>query len=242
VFNIKFLGTANASGIPVFNCHCTICKNYKSEDKFNNSTSAYIECSNGEIILLDAGNDDLSQRFNSKKLKTIFLTHFHADHVLGLLKLRYGKDTIVCYHPKDKEGFADLFKHKLSIEYKENRPFEKIIVNSLAFTPIPLKHSKNTTGYLIESEGKTIAYLTDCAGIEEKSLAFLLSKNIDECYIDACHAPHYPDTNHLNYEQATKLLDKIDAKSSFLIHGSHETLNYINKNNINLKYPYLIVT
>jgi len=237
---IKFLGTANASGIPVFKCHCEVCEEYRENKKFNNSTCAYLECDNGEIILLDAGEDKITTIFDDKTIKAVFLTHFHADHALGLLKLRYGVDKIVCYHPEDKDGFADLFKHKLSIEYIKNKPFESIIVNDIKFTPIPLIHSKNTTGYLVESKEQTIAYLTDCAGVEEKSLAFLLSKNIDECYIDACHTPHYPDKNHLNYEEATKLLDKISAKKSFLIHGSHETLEYIKKNNVTLKYHYLL--
>ncbi|PPK62611.1 MULTISPECIES: MBL fold metallo-hydrolase [Arcobacteraceae] len=240
MFNMEFLGTANASGIPVYNCQCEICKEYRQKGTFNNSTSAYIKCSNNEVILLDAGDDDLSQKFDGNKIKAVLLTHFHADHALGLLKLRYGKDKIVCYHPKDEQGFADLFRHKLAIEYRENRPFQGIVINDLIFTPIPLIHSKNTTGYLVESQEKTIAYLTDCAGIEKHSMEFLLSKNIDECYIDACHAPHYPDKNHLNYEEATKLLDKISAKKSFLIHGSHETLEYIKKNNVTLKYHYLL--
>ncbi len=235
---IKFLGTANASGIPVFNCNCQICEKYRKEKKFNQSTCAYIEYNN-QIILLDAGVDEISNIFDGKKIKAIFITHFHADHVIGLLKLRYGTDKIRCYHPKDEKGFADLFKHKLAIEYIQNTPFEPIIFNNISFTPIPLKHSKNTTGYLIESENKTIAYLTDCGGLDKSSLNFLLNKQIDECYIDACYAPNYMDKNHLNFYDATDILDKINAKKSFLIHASHETLNYIKNNNIQLKYSYL---
>jgi len=236
---INFLGTANASGIPVYNCKCEYCESFREENRFNESTCAYIKCDNDEIILLDAGLDNLTKIFDKKTIKAVFITHFHADHALGLLKLRYGNDKIKCFHPKDDKGFADLFRHKLSIEYTENKPFEAIEVNSLSFTPIPLKHSKNTTGYLIESASKTIAYLTDCAGIEESSLNFLIKKEIDECYIDACHAPGYPDKNHLNFQEATELLDKIQAKNSYLIHGSHETLNKIKKENIKLKYKYI---
>ncbi len=238
---IKFLGTANASGIPVYNCQCVVCKEYRQNNRFNHSTCAYIETLKGEIILLDAGRDDLTTLFDAKKIKAVFITHFHADHALGLLKLRYGVDKIECYHPKDANGFADLFKHKLSIKYNENTPFSPINIDGINFTPIPLVHSKNTTGYLIESADKTIAYLTDCAGIPEKSMEFLLSKKIDKCYIDACHAPNYPDTNHLNYEEASDILDKLGAKSSYLIHGSHETLEYIKSNNIELRYKYLSV-
>jgi phosphoribosyl 1,2-cyclic phosphate phosphodiesterase len=236
---IKFLGTADSGGIPIHNCQCLICKEYRAKNKINLATSAYITCKNDEIILLDAGIEDIATIFDNKKIKAIFLTHFHPDHTLGLLRLRYSFDSIDCYHPKDEQGFADLFKHKKAINYQINTPFTPIIVNELSFTPIPLKHSKNTTGYLIQSENKTIAYLTDCAGIEKESLDFLLSKEIDECYIDAGLAPNFNNGNHLNYEEASKLLDIIGAKKSHLMHASHHTLTYLKSNNINLKYPFI---
>ncbi len=235
---IKFLGTADSGGIPTHNCQCLICKEYRANNKINLATSAYITCANGEIILLDAGIENIASIFDNKKIKAIFLTHFHPDHTLGLLRLRYSSDNIDCYHPKDDKGFADLFKHTKAIEYKENTPYKPIKVNELTFTPIPLKHSKNTTGYLIEDKNKTIAYLTDCAGVAKESMDFLLSKEIDECYIDAGLAPNLNNGNHLNYEEAIKLLDKIGAKESHLIHASHHTLSYLKSNNINLKYGF----
>ncbi|ADG92010.1 carbon-phosphorus lyase complex accessory protein [Arcobacter nitrofigilis DSM 7299] len=239
---LDFLGTADSGGIPVHNCKCLICQEYRENNKINLATSAYLTCKNGEIILLDAGIENISTIFDNKKIKAIFLTHFHADHTLGLLRLRYSAQSIECYHPKDKKGFADLFKHTKAINYIENTPFTPIKINELIFTPIPLKHSKNTTGYLIESENKTIAYLTDCAGISKESMNFLLSKNIDECYIDAGLAPNFNNGNHLNYEEATKLLDRINAKKSHLIHASHNTLTHIKSNNIKLKYNFMNIS
>lgn len=237
---IKFLGTADSAGIPSHNCKCQICQEYRDIQKVNLATSAYIKCSNNEIILLDAGIENISTIFDGQIINSIFLTHFHPDHALGLLRLRYSSDEIKCFHPKDDIGFADLFKHSKSIQYIQNTPFKPIEVNGLTFTPIPLKHSKNTTGYVIEDNNKTIAYLTDCAGISNVSMNYLLKLNIDECYIDAGRTPDISKGNHLNYEEATIILDKIGAKNSYLMHGSHETLGYIKKNNINLKYQYLL--
>ena len=236
--NLKFLGTADSGGIPSHNCKCKICQEYRQNNKINLATCAYIECANGEIVLIDAGIDDISTIFDGKKINSVFLTHFHADHVSGLLRLRYSSDKIICYHPKDDNGFANLFEQPKSILYKENTPFEPIHVNELTFIPIPLKHSKNTTGYIIKDKAKTIAYLTDCAGIDEKSMNFLLSYSFDECYIDACFAPNFSNGNHLNYEEATAILDKIGAKKSYFIHGSHFTFDYIRKNSVSLKYQY----
>ncbi len=153
--------------------------------------------------------------------------------------MRYSSDEIDCYHPKDEKGFTNLFKHKKAIKYIQNTPFEPIHVNEFTFYPIPLKHSVNTTGYLIKNKDKTIAYLSDCAGIEDESMEFLLLHDIDICYLDACLAPNYDNGNHLNYEQATLVLDRIGAKKSYFMHASHYTLDYIKQNRVSLKYDYL---
>ena len=238
MFELKFLGTADSGGIPSHNCSCSICEEYRQKGKKNLATSAYLKCENDEIILLDAGIEDIASLFDRKKIAAIFLTHFHPDHALGLLRLRYSSDDINCYHPKDKDGFADLFKHPKAIKFIENTPFKSIVINDIKFTPIPLKHSKNTTGYLIQNKNKTIAYLTDCAGIQEESMKFLLLQTIDECYIDASLPPNFSNGNHLNCEEAAKILDQFKAKKAYLIHSSHITLEYIQKNHLRLKYNY----
>jgi phosphoribosyl 1,2-cyclic phosphate phosphodiesterase len=235
---LQFLGTADSGGIPSHNCSCQICQEYRKEGKLNLATSAYIECDNKEIILLDTGIENIASIFDGRTIRTIFLTHFHPDHALGLLRLRYSSDQIDCYHPQDDKGFADLFKHKKAINYIVNKPFEPIEINGIRFTPIPLIHSKNTTGYLIQSKDQTIAYLTDCAGISEASMRFLRSFTLDACYIDACLAPDFSNGNHLNYEEAADILDQLHAKESYLIHASHFTLEYILKHKAVLKYFY----
>jgi len=129
----RFLGTADSAGIPVHNCTCKACELYRKQNRQNLSTCAYIEIDE-TIILLDAGHDDIASKFDSKNIETIFLTHFHPDHCLGLLRLRHSVDKIDCFHPYDKQGFSDLFKHKYSIRYKVLKPFEKVTIKDVSFT------------------------------------------------------------------------------------------------------------
>jgi len=235
----NFLGTADSGGIPSHNCQCGICTSYREKNQKNLSTCAYIECQNGEIILIDAGIEAIASLFDGKKIAAVFITHFHPDHALGLLRLRYSADKIPCYHPKDAMGFSDLFKYPKAIHYIENKPFEAIKIHEFTFIPIPLMHSKNTTGYILQDEHQTIAYLSDCAGINGESLAFLKRMAIDICYIDACLTPQDTSKNHLDYESAALILDAIHAKKSYFIHASHATLNTILQQNIVLNYAYI---
>ncbi|PHR72635.1 MAG: MBL fold metallo-hydrolase [Arcobacter sp.] len=235
---ITFLGTADSAGIPVHNCLCEVCGSYRKDKKVNLSTCAYIEIDNS-IILLDAGHENISNIFDSKKIEAVFLTHFHADHCLGLLRLRHSFDTIKCFHPQDKNGFSDLFKHPHSMQYNIIKDFESKEIKGIKFTAIPLEHSKKTLGYLLEYKNKKIAYLSDCFNIKEKTMDFLKTKNLDYVFIDACYDENKTKENHFNYIQASKVLDILKAKNSYLMHISHTTQNYILKNNIQLKYKYL---
>lgn len=235
---IQFLGTANSAGIPVHNCKCKVCCSYREKKEENLSTSAYISIDNS-IILLDAGIDSISSLFDGKKIEAIFLTHFHADHCLGLLRLRHSNDKMFCYHPKDKIGFSDLFKHNHSICYKQINEKQKITIKDISFTPITLKHSKNTFGYIIEYKNNTIAYLTDCFGISKENKEFLKNKEIDYAFIDACYDERKEMGNHLNYLQASEILDELNVRNGYLMHISHSTQEYIINNKIKLKYKYV---
>lgn len=235
---LNFLGSSDSAGIPVHNCNCDICTEHRKKGKKNLSTSAYFEFDSG-IILLDAGVENISNLFDGKKIKAILLTHFHADHCLGLLRLRYSNDNINCFHPEDKEGFSDLFKHKHSINYTQISSFQKMSLDKLLITSLPLKHSKNTLGYYIKYKDKTIVYLTDCSGLKNKSFEFLKNKKIDYAFIDACYDERKTKGNHLNYIQASDILDKLKVKNGYLMHISHITQEYIQKNNVKLKYRYI---
>jgi len=235
---LRFLGSADSAGIPVHNCTCNVCERFRKENEQNLATSAVLELDSGSI-LLDAGLESIATDFDGQTVYAVCLTHFHADHCLGLLRLRHSQNEIPCFHPKDKKGFSDLFKYPFSINYNELVAYKSFEIKEVKFTPIPLIHSRNTLGYIIEYQNTKVAYLTDCAGIEEKSLRYLQSIAFDYVFIDACYDERKIMGNHLNYIQATEILQSLTVKEGYLMHLSHTTQAYIEENNVKLKYPYV---
>ena len=63
--------------------------------------------------------------------------------------------------------------------------------------------------------------------------------SLDYAFIDACYDERKETGNHLNYLQASKILDELQVKNAWLMHISHTTEEYIKKNKIFLKYEYL---
>lgn len=235
----EFLGTSDTGGIPLHNCSCVICQEARKKQESNRSTCAYLELEDGSIVLFDAGYDLLSDKFNTKQIRAVFLTHFHADHALGLIRLRKSESTIECFTPEDTQGFGDLFVHKDSIVYTPMEAFETRIMETFSVTAIPLVHSKPTWGYVLRTKDKCLAYLTDCASIPETSLTYLQEACIDYLFLDACYEPNYASTKHLNWKSATAYIEKIGAKEGFLIHASCKTLLPLRLSGQRLKYPYI---
>lgn len=222
---MTFLGTGAAGGVPLYGCTCVACTRAAQHRQHERlPCSALIELGSTRV-LLDAGLTDLHQRFAPGSLSAIVLTHFHPDHVQGLLHLRWGRGArIPVYAPPDAEGCADLYKHPGLLDFRRLAKFEVQDIGGLRFTPLPLVHSKPTFGYAVQSQdGVRLAYLTDTLGLPQPTQAFLNAWPADGLALDCSYPPReLPARGHNDLPLALATIASLRPRRAWLTHIGHE--------------------
>ena len=121
-----------------------------------------IDCGEGAQLAF------MKQKLSFSKLRHIFITHLHGDHVLGIpgligtlaLSGNGGDLTIHTFEEGAKElkRIIDYFARERSFQLNFNiiKPEEKIILDtkSLTVRSIPLEHRIPTVGYVFEEKPK----------------------------------------------------------------------------------------
>ncbi|HEX6228373.1 MAG TPA: ribonuclease Z [Solirubrobacterales bacterium] len=131
------------------------------------STASVLVARGGERLLFDCGEGTQRQMQRSLGLvqvDEIYLTHFHADHFLGLPGLLKTYDLterlapLTVYGPR---GLADLFrtlsrlvgKLKFKLDLVELEPGEAVPIEGAEVRAFPVEHSVRACGYaLVEAE------------------------------------------------------------------------------------------
>lgn len=223
----------------------------------------YIQVNNHNI-LIDAGISfkEIKEKLDSIDVKiedidTILVTHAHIDHTVSLDKL-YNKIHPNIYMTNDiymeiKENIRNL------IDYKDLK--EELIIDDIYIKPFKTSHdTKDSKGYLIEYNNKSLVYITDTGYINNKYLKMLENKNIyimesnhDPSMLMHGIKPHnkkervYSDTGHLCNSQAAYYLSLLVGNNTtniFLAHISrhdntkelayNETKDILNRKNKNI--------
>jgi len=231
---LKFVGTGNAAGMPAYGCDCEACIRAKNIIEHRRGPCSAALMFDDETVLLDAGSLQLPERFPAGSFSRILLTHYHMDHVQGLFPIRWGVgESIPVHGPADEMGCDDLFKHPGLLDFSDTlAAFEQRQFGNLSVTPLPLNHSKLCLGYALEYKGKRLAYLTDTAGLPEKTEQFLQNWLPDVMILDCSTPPkHRLPKNHNDVTMAIELHESIKPKKTYLTHISH-TLDCWFSNNI----------
>jgi phosphoribosyl 1,2-cyclic phosphate phosphodiesterase len=227
---VLFLGTGTSHGVPMIGCDCAVCR---SDDPRDNRTrpSIYVTLEDGMRVLVDTTPDLRAQalRHDIRAVDLILFTHAHADHVMGL-------DEVRRYNMMSRQA-VPLYADALTLE-QIRRTFAYIFesrapkgggVPDLRLTtiggpfclgqtevvPVPIRHGPwQILGFRLGA----FAYLTDCNGIPDASMALL--ENLDTLVLDGLRRRPHP--THFTIEQATVVARKIGARRTIFTHIAHE--------------------
>ncbi len=168
---------------------------------------------------MDAGCD-VATFLEEGSLKGVLLTHWHADHWVGLTRLSWTPKPLpfLCPEPEKTPPF---FKRGL-VPLKK-RPFLAEEWGKFKIYPIPLRHTVPTWGYLVEdTAGHRVALLWDTKGLPSETFSFLLRFKVDLAVVDSTYPPSVNAPNHNNLTEAVETGLAV-AREVFLTHLSHQT-------------------
>lgn len=178
--------------------HCFVCETFCS-----NVYALEDEISN--VWLIDAGNtiELMDYLATGKKLKGIFLTHTHFDHINGL-------NQIIELYPE-----VDVYGHRLSQDYLNNPERNLSLFNETPFSYSgKIQHLQE--GVEIQLNEKFKIRTLEVPGHHPTCLAFQVGKYLftGDAYIPGTKVvTHLPEGNK---EFAKQTEERIIAKASFL--------------------------
>jgi ribonuclease Z len=123
----------------------------------------------GQNLLFDCPEGNQRQLMNSKislmKIDTVFISHLHADHFLGLfgwiatMTLNQRREKLTIYSPVGgKQKFEKIMKETIKpcfeIEYKEIKTGNLLKNDLLEISAFPLKHEISCFGFVIKEKDK----------------------------------------------------------------------------------------
>lgn len=191
-------------------------------------------------VVLDAGNGiyKLDNCITEDKPISLFLSHFHIDHVSGLHMLAKfnfkqgidvyvgtgrSKDFQTLVNPPFTIGYQDKPENigKLKTEIRLHELSESGEQIPFLASALPQHHAYGDHGYRMELEGKIIAYTGDCGFTDSVKI---LAKDADVLICECSNKKtEDPDVwGHFDPIQAGTLAKESGAKQLLLTHfGAH---------------------
>ena len=256
-FELTFLGTGTSLGVPMIGCACPVCLSADPRDQ-RDRASLFIRTP--ELCwVVDTGPDFRRQCLRNKitHVDAVLITHAHSDHIMGFDDLRpftFGVDKKIPVYAS-AETFTGL-KHTFHFAFSGENHFPGYLkpeahliegafkLGETMITPLPVNHGRvTTTGFRFDRPGmQSIAYLSDCKSIPDKTRALLL--NIDILIIDALRYREHP--THLSVSESILVAEEVRAGQTWFTHISHDlghaAVDDVLPDKIRMAYDGLVIT
>lgn len=234
MMDVTFLGSGCWQGIPAPFSDDPISSNVEWGSKdFRLRTSLLINTANGKSIIIEATPDIKLQswKFKLKKPEAILISHWHWDHLWGLLDLDWyaSKNKLDVYgNSVTREWYESRMGH-IAVNFQTMESYMSFQIDNVLITPIAVNHVEKTDGFLLEdiTTGKKVAYLSDLHGIPEKTRELI--NGIDTIITDATYLESdlTDDPTHFQNEQLVPFLDSLNTKETILTNiGSYQGLTH----------------
>ena len=197
-----------------------------------------------EAVLVDVGIsckevEKRMERLNLslKKVKAIFISHEHSDHIKGVQTLSKKYKLPVYITKLTLQNAHLMLEVDLVNVFKE---YEPVKIGDLSIVAFPKQHdASDPYSFIVEGNGIKIGVLTDIGSVCQHVIenfkqchAAFLEANYDEDLLNNGHYPYYlkqrirGDKGHLSNEQALALF--VNHKPEFM---SHVILSHLSKDN-----------
>lgn len=246
---IKYFGTAAAEGIPALFCDCKICQNARKVGgkEIKTRSQALVD----DKILIDFPADtymhSLYGGLDLKNIKTLLISHCHADHLyerdfwcrikgiannipeepLHVYAGEYGFEQIKKWYDAKMSNSDRLKIHKVV-------PFISFLADGYKITPLEANHDALSSPliYIIEKDDKKLLYAHDTGVFPESTWDFLsrLGGSFDFISID-CTGMLLKDyrRHHLCLDTDNEVIERLRAMglvdSSTTVYVNHFSHN-----------------
>lgn len=229
------MGTGTSQGVPMIAQEAGHGCDLSNPMNWRGRTSIHVKVA-GMGLQVDAAPEFRLQCLANhiEAVDVFFLTHGHADHVLGMddlrrfIDLRGGEALPVYSSPGGLERVRAIFPYAIrpKPEFKGYPAFElmempaTLILPGVTVSATPLPHGRVTVLGLVFEEhgtGKKLAYYTDCKLVTPEAMA--LAKGADLVVLDALRPMPHP--THMSVREAIEAAHAIGARRTYFTHMTY---------------------
>jgi phosphoribosyl 1,2-cyclic phosphate phosphodiesterase len=211
-------------------CDCAVCTSDDPRD-VRCRPSIYVEMADGLRVLVDTTPDLRTQalRHRVRHVDAVLFTHAHADHVMGLDEVRrynaLSRQPMPVYADAPTLG---ALRRTFSYIFEPDAPRGggvpdlrlwtiggRFSIGRQEVVPVPLRHGPWT---ILGFRFGAFAYLTDCNGVPDSSLALL--EGVESVVLDALRRRPHP--THFTVDQAVAVARQIGARRTYFTHIAHD--------------------